>query len=202
MQLMDKPTLTGGLLVAGLLLLASLLPAAAEERRHEGAFSGQTFGSDMRQVDDQRRRYGDDRMRWQYDRERRHDDRYFERNRRDFEYDRHGPYRDGRWHEGREDHGYRDDPRGEGHHPYDRYRYRDHHGDRDRPGAWAPNIDVIVDGISVDNRRLPDNPEGGPDRCHQLRSDTWSTSQLECPDPVPPARDRVWSSSPRHEVQP
>lgn len=130
MRLMDKPTLTGGLLVAGFWLLATPLPAAAEERRYDSAFDSifytQTLGSDRRHGDDQRRRYGH----------------------------------------------------------------------RDRPGSWAPNVEVIVDGISSDNRPARRESSSGPDRCHQTRSDSWSTNTLDCPDPTPPSRSQHWSSSP------
>ncbi len=76
------------------------------------------------------------------------------------------------------------------------YRHDGRGFERDRPGSWAPSVEVIVDGISNDNRRVPRNPQGGPDHCHQTRSESWSTSTPDCPEPTPPPRRKVWSSSP------
>ena len=139
MRLKHKPTLTGGLMLAGIRLLATPFPAAADERRHDITFGSQTSGSD--------RHRDDPRMGWQDGRD--------------------------RW-------------RG--------YTGGDRNGHRNRPG-WAPNVEVIVDGVSSDDRRSLRDPLEGPDRCHQLRSDSWSTNMLDCPAPTPPTRSQDWSSA-------
>ncbi|MDW5377825.1 hypothetical protein R6258_12905 [Halomonas sp. HP20-15] len=194
MRLTDKPTLAGGLLIVGYLLLATPLPVVADERRYDITFGNQTFGSDMHR--------GGERMRWQDGRDhgRGYDGRDYERDRerRDYERDYRDPYRDGRWHYRRDDYDYRD--RHDGRHHDGRHhdgwgRDRDRYGHHGRPGAWTPNVEVIVDGVSSDGRRLPRDPREGPDRCHQLRSDSWSTGSLDCPEPNPPSRSQDWSSS-------
>ena len=63
MRLKHKPTLTGGLMLAGILLLATPFPAAADERRHDITFGSQTSGSD-RHRDDPRMGWQDGRDRW------------------------------------------------------------------------------------------------------------------------------------------
>lgn len=140
MRLKHKPTLTGGLMLAGILLLAMPFPATADERRHDLTFGSQTSGSDLHR--------DAPRTPWQDRRDR-----------------------------GRGDTG------------------RDRDGHHDRPG-WTPRVEVIVDGVSSDDRQPLRGPQEGPDRCHQLRSDSWSTNTLDCPAPNPPARSQDWSSAP------
>ncbi|WP_136066676.1 hypothetical protein [Modicisalibacter radicis] len=193
MRLKIKPVLTCGVLLSGCLLLSAALPAVADEQRYGGAFDGQSFGSDIRQGDDSRRRYDDHRRRWQDARERGHGYDGRDRGHRDFDRDYRGHYRDERWHYGRDDHGYRHD--GRRHDGRDWHRDRDRYGHHGRPG-WAPNVEVIVDGVSSDNRPPYRAPSDGPDRCHQVRSDSWSTGSLDCPEPKSPARGQEWSSSP------
>ncbi|KXS37561.1 hypothetical protein [Modicisalibacter sp. 'Wilcox'] len=73
---------------------------------------------------------------------------------------------------------------------------RDRHDERrrrDRAVILRPEVDIRLDGRSDPP---PRRRAGGPDACHQARSDTWSTGPVDCPDPRPPERRQRWSSSP------
>lgn len=113
------------------------------------------------------------------------DDRGHERPRHD---DRR-PVRDrGDWHDG---YGKRDErARHDGRERRDRYDYRERGG-----------VEVIVDGLRLDTRtqRPPArrDAEDGPSICHRTDGGTtWSTRDQACPDPRPPERSNVWSTSP------
>lgn len=64
-----------------------------------------------------------------------------------------------------------------------------------------PNIEVIVDGLRIGGQQpsgqaTSSADEGGPDICHQAGGTTWSTREVPCEERTPPARSKVWSTSP------
>lgn len=82
----------------------------------------------------------------------------------------------------------------------------DDHAGWDRDAHWqesyrgAPQIEVIVDGLHIDEREQPvesaDDSEAGATICHQAGGTIWSTRELPCEERIPPERSKVWSTSP------
>nr|WP_298414675.1 hypothetical protein [uncultured Halomonas sp.] len=71
---------------------------------------------------------------------------------------------------------------------------------------WQQDVEIHIDGSRLvtmprEHRNGDRNTEGakekgGPSICHQAEGTTWSTRDQKCPDPKPPERSRVWSTSP------
>nr|WP_299245959.1 hypothetical protein [uncultured Halomonas sp.] len=73
--------------------------------------------------------------------------------------------------------------------------------------SWQNDVEILIDGSHLltmpethrrNEKRHEEQAEekDGPSICHQANSTTWSTREQKCPDPKPPERSRVWSTSP------
>ncbi|SHE42320.1 hypothetical protein SAMN02745148_00412 [Modicisalibacter ilicicola DSM 19980] len=77
-----------------------------------------------------------------------------------------------------------------------------------RGHVWQRDIEIVIDGSRFmttpserdeNEARVEEQGEdaSGPSVCHRADGTTiWSTRAQECPDPQPPERSRVWSTSP------
>lgn len=82
----------------------------------------------------------------------------------------------------------------------DDYDWQDQHQPWQERHWPSPQIEVIVDGLHIDEREQPvesaDDRESGATICHQAGGTTWSTRELPCEERMPPERSKVWSTSP------